>query len=91
MPLDPATSQHPATSSLDIDNGVHDDSLVERFGDLLMGLPDDPGSGNRLKLDKSSTATLKCSLEQSKSSPLDDAPPLGLNLDGNIRNAADAS
>jgi hypothetical protein len=82
-----ATSQYPATGSLDIDDGVHDDSLAERFGDLLVRLPDDPGSGDGLKLDKGSTATLKRSLEQSESSPLDNTPSLGLDHDGDIGNA----
>jgi len=87
VPLDPATSQHPTTNSLDIDDGVHDDSLAKRFGDLLVRLPDDPGSGDGLKLDKSSSATLKCFLEQSEPSPLDNSPSLGLDLDGDIGNA----
>lgn len=91
MPLDPATGQHPATSGLDIDDRVHNNPLTERFGDLLVRLPDDPGAGDRLKLDKGGTTTLKCSLKQPESSPLDDTPPLGLNLHGDIGNAPNAS
>ena len=91
MPLDLATGQHPATGSLNIDDGVHDDPLAERFGDLLVRLPDDPGSGDGLKLDKGGAAALKSSLKQSESSPLDNTPPLGLNLDSDGGNATNAS
>ena len=91
MTLDPTTSQHPTTSSLDIDDGVHDDFLAKSFGDLLMGLSDDPGSGDGLKLDKGSITTLKCSLEQPESSPLYNTPPLGLDLDSDIGNATNSS
>ena len=91
MVLDPAMSQHPATSGLNIDDGVHDDSLTERFGDLLVRLPDDSSSGNGLKFDKGSTATLERSLEQSEPSPLDDTPPLSLNLDSDIGDVTNPS
>lgn len=91
MSLNPAAGQHSTTSSLDIDYGVHDDSLAESFGDLLVRPPDDSGSSDRLKLDEGSTATLEGSLEQSESSPLDNTPTLGLDLDGNIGDTADAS
>lgn len=90
MLLDRAASQYTATSSLDIDDGIHDDSLTKRFGDLLVRLPDDPSSGDGLKLDKGSTAALERSLEQSESPPLDDTPPLSLNLDGDVGNATNA-
>jgi hypothetical protein len=61
--LDPATSQHTAASSLDVDNGAHDNPLAESFCDLLVGLPGDLGSGDGLKLYERSTAPLECSLE----------------------------
>ena len=80
--LDPATSQHTATSSLDVDNGVHDNPLAESFCDLLVGLPGDLSSGDGLKLDESSTAPLECSLEQAQSPPLDYTPCMSLHLDG---------
>jgi len=89
--LNPAASQHSTTSGLDIDYRVHYGSLAESFGDLLVRPPDDSGSGDRLKLDKGSTATLKGSLEKSESSPLDNTPTLGLDLDGNIGDTVDAS
>lgn len=58
MLLDLATGQYTATSSLDINDGAHDNSLAERFGDLLVGSPDEPSSSDGLELDKSSTGTL---------------------------------
>ena len=91
MSLDPTTSQHPAACSLDVDDRVHDDSLAERFGDLLVRFPDDLCPGDRLKLDEGSTTSLECSLEQSESSPLDNTPPLGLDLDSSIGDTTNAS
>ena len=55
---DLVTSQHSARSGLDVDNGAHDESLAEGFGDLQVGFPDELSSGDGLELDESSAGTL---------------------------------